>query len=211
MKTTLRFIAATSLLCSAPVLAGGPLSYTYISAAYGKSYQDAPTGDLAGDVAGVDLSINIGETGVALDAGYDAGQLKANTSAGSYKEDDKSAHLGVLYHHAVTESSDLIFGVAVGRQLAQVKLNSVLTLKGDNVVRWFYVGARGMALDKLELRGYLVRGQYNDGFTSGIRLGGSYYLVKRVSVDLNYLGTESTGELAGNGQTFYGGLTFYFN
>jgi len=204
MKNTLRAIAMSTVFWSAVTAAAGPLSYTYLSAAYGKSFTDSSPGDLEGDIAGADLSIDIGETGVALNAGYEAGRIETDILAGVYKQDDKAAYLGMLYHHPATDATDLVFGFSVGRELSETRVN------GDTT-RWFYIGVRGMALNSLELRARLERGQYNDGFGTAIRLGSSYYIVKRISFDIDYLDVEYSGGAAGSAQTYYGGLTFYFD
>ena len=174
----------TGLTLSA--VAGG-LGYKFISVEYRNfsSSIDGFSEDFEGEDISLDFSLAV-RPHVAVIAGYS--RASANlTSSGTMVDADISAlTFGIMGHASMSDTTDFILGARFINGEADVDVAGTYSTSVDRDGAVAFIGIRTMALDRLELDGYIQKMSIEDTTNIGINFIAAYYITKSVSLGLGY-------------------------
>ena len=169
-----------------PAVAGG-LGYKFISVEYRNfsSSIDGFSEDFEGEDISLDFSLAV-RPHVAVIAGYS--RASANlTSSGTMVDADISAlTFGIMGHASMSDTTDFILGARFINGEADVDVAGTYSTSVDRDGAVAFIGIRTMALDRLELDGYIQKMSIEDTTNIGINFIAAYYITKSVSLGLGY-------------------------
>ena len=165
-----------------------PMSYTFISAEYQIFSQeiDGISEDLEGNGLVFEGGFSIAPN-FAILAGYGVGTADVTSSGTTVDEDIRLGMIGALFHTPISMSTDFVVGARLLRAKIDLEVNGAFfdsETKNGNAI---FIGLRGMATEKVELRGFVERTKYKDSDSNteiDFELG--YYVAPTVSLDVGY-------------------------
>lgn len=141
--------------------------------------------DLEGEEIFLDFSYAV-RPNLALVAGYGRGEANL-TLPGSYADaDTTTATYGVLGHASIDDDTDFILGARFINGKADINVDGAFYQRVDRDGGVAFIGVRTMALNNLELNGFLQKRSVEDRTNWGMRFAAAYYFTRKVSLDLSY-------------------------
>lgn len=182
------------------------LSYTFVSATYSRfsTKIDGFSKSFKGDGLNFDLSVAV-RPHIAIIAGYSMGSADTSNSGENTDVDLTAGSLGVMVHLPINKVADFIIAMSFFNGNAKVEKNGDFFAEVDADGGSTTLGFRAMASDKLEVNSFLNKISIEETSKFNISVGGAYYVVESVSVDLDF-------SLDGNGDSklLAFGVTKYF-
>ena len=169
-----------------PAVAGG-LGYKFISVEY-RNFSSAIDGfseDFEGEDISLDLSLAV-RPHVALIAGYSRASANLTSSGTMVDADITALTFGILGHASMSDTTDFILGARFINGEADVDVAGTYSTSVDRDGAVAFIGMRTMALDRLELDGYIQKMSIEDTTNIGINFIAAYYITKSVSLGLGY-------------------------
>ena len=169
-----------------PAVAGG-LGYKFISVEYRNfsSSIDGFSEDFEGEDISLDLSLAV-RPHVAVIAGYSRASANLTSSGTMVDADITAATFGILGHASMSDTTDFILGARFINGEADVDVAGTYSTSVDRDGAVAFIGIRTMALDRLELDGYIQKMSIEDTTNIGINFIAAYYITKSVSLGLGY-------------------------
>ncbi len=205
MNKVYRLLLAVILTGFATSAIADGLSYSSVSVDYTKfSVKIEGVSDtFDGNGYSVDLSYAI-RPHIAIIAGYSASNGEVNSADMRADADIDTTLLGFLIHVAINDTSDFIVGAGFinGKADVSVKGSAEGTVDADGGVT--IVGFRTMALESLEINGFVRKNAIEDRSFFSISFGAGYYVHNSVSLDMGYqIDSEDGSDLLMLGVTKY--------
>lgn len=169
-----------------PAVAGG-LGYKFISVEY-RNFSSAIDGfseDFEGEDISLDLSLAV-RPHVAVIAGYSRASANLTSSGTMVDADITALTFGILGHASMSDTTDFILGARFINGEADVDVAGTYSTSVDRDGAVAFIGMRTMALDRLELDGYIQKMSIEDTTNIGINFIAAYYITKSVSLGLGY-------------------------
>ena len=169
-----------------PAVAGG-LGYKFISVEYRNfsSSIDGFSEDFEGEDISLDLSLAV-RPHVAVIAGYSRASANLTSSGTMVDADITASTFGILGHASMSDTTDFILGARFINGEADVDVAGTYSTSVDRDGAVAFIGMRTMALDRLELDGYIQKMSIEDTTNIGINFIAAYYITKSVSLGLGY-------------------------
>jgi len=169
-----------------PAVAGG-LGYKFISVEYRNfsSSIDGFSEDFEGEDISLDLSLAV-RPHVAVIAGYSRASANLTSSGTMVDADITALTFGILGHASMSDTTDFILGARFINGEADVDVAGTYSTSVDRDGAVAFIGIRTMALDRLELDGYIQKMSIEDTTNIGINFIAAYYITKSVSLGLGY-------------------------
>ena len=169
-----------------PAVAGG-LGYKFISVEYRNfsSSIDGFSEDFEGEDISLDLSLAV-RPHVAVIAGYSRASANLTSSGTMVDADITASTFGILGHASMSDTTDFILGARFINGEADVDVAGTYSTSVDRDGAVAFIGIRTMALDRLELDGYIQKMSIEDTTNIGINFIAAYYITKSVSLGLGY-------------------------
>lgn len=169
-----------------PAVAGG-LGYKFISVEYRNfsSSIDGFSEDFEGEDISLDLSLAV-RPHVAVIAGYSRASANLTSSGTMVDADITALTFGILGHASMSDTTDFILGARFINGEADVDVAGTYSTSVDRDGAVAFIGMRTMALDRLELDGYIQKMSIEDTTNIGINFIAAYYITKSVSLGLGY-------------------------
>ena len=169
-----------------PAVAGG-LGYKFISVEYRNfsSSIDGFSEDFEGEDISLDFSLAV-RPHVAVIAGYSRASANLTSSGTMVDADITASTFGILGHASMSDTTDFILGARFINGEADVDVAGTYSTSVDRDGAVAFIGIRTMALDRLELDGYIQKMSIEDTTNIGINFIAAYYITKSVSLGLGY-------------------------
>lgn len=123
---------------------------------------------------------------IAVTGGYRKGKADITATGTTVDADIESTSLGILVHLPINETADFVLATGFFNGNAEVSKNGVFFANVDADGGVTMTGVRVMALDKLELNGFLQKNTIEGDSRYGISLGAAWYFAELLSADLDY-------------------------
>ena len=186
-----------------PAVAGA-LGYEFISVEYRhfSSSIDGFSEDFEGEDISLDISLAV-RPHVAVIAGYSKASANQTSSGTMVDADITASTFGILGHASMSDTTDFILGARFINGEADVDVAGTYSTSVDRDGAVAFIGIRTMALDRLELDGYIQKMSIEDTTNIGINFIAAYYINKSVSLSLDYT-------VDADNNIFAFGITKYF-
>lgn len=184
---------------------GEGLNYDFVSADYTWSSIKIDTVDETLDGRGyfVDLSYAV-RPHIALMAGYKASNAESGAAGNNIDADVEAYLLGFMIHAAINETSDFIVGAGFINGIARVREDGMPERNVDADGGTTIIGFRTLALDSLEINGFIRKNSIEDNSTISLNIGLGYHVIPSLSFDLGYLiDSENGSDVLSLGVTKY--------